>query len=50
MLSTYCKEIAEKFNMSSGLVQKLIPTLGYKEKVCTSLQKPPTVSRSGYET
>ena len=32
MLSTYCKEIAEKFNMSSGLVQKLIPTLGYKEK------------------
>ena len=32
MLSTYCKEIAEKFNMSSGLVQKLIPTLGDKEK------------------
>ena len=32
MLSTYCKEIAEKFNMSSGLVHKLIPTLGGKEK------------------
>ena len=32
MLSTYCKEIANKFNMSSGLVGKLIPTLGYKEK------------------
>ena len=32
MLSTYCKEIANKFNMSSGLVKKLIPTLGYKEK------------------
>ena len=32
MLSTYCKEIANKFNMSSGLVEKLIPTLGYKEK------------------
>ena len=32
MLSTYCKEIADKFNMSSGLVEKLIPTLGYKEK------------------
>ena len=32
MLSTYCKKIAEKFNMSSGLVEKLIPTLGYKEK------------------
>ena len=32
MLSSYCKKIAEKFNMSSGLVQKLIPTLGGKEK------------------
>ena len=32
MLSTYCKEIANKFNMSSGLVHKLIPTLGNKEK------------------
>ena len=32
MLSAYCKEIADKFNMSSGLVEKLIPTLGYKEK------------------
>ena len=32
MLSAYCEKIAEKFNMSSGLVQKLIPTLGGKEK------------------
>ena len=32
MLSAYCKKIAEKFNMSSGLVEKLIPTLGGKEK------------------
>ena len=32
MLSSYCKKIADKFNMSSGLVQKLIPTLGGKEK------------------
>ena len=32
MLSTYCKGIANKFNMSSGLVHKLIPTLGGKEK------------------
>ena len=32
MLSAYCEKIAEKFNMSSGLVHKLIPTLGYKEK------------------
>ena len=32
MLSAYCKGIANKFNMSSGLVHKLIPTLGGKEK------------------
>ena len=32
MLSAYCVEIADKFNMSSGLVEKLIPTLGDKEK------------------
>ena len=32
MLSAYCKEIADKFNMSSGLVEKLIPTLADKEK------------------
>ena len=32
MLSPYCKEIAEKFNVSTGLVSKLIPTLGDKEK------------------
>ena len=32
MLSTYCVKIADKFNMPSGLVEKLIPTLGNKEK------------------
>ena len=32
MLSAYCVKIADKFNMSSGLVEKLIPTLGDKEK------------------
>ena len=32
MLSAYCVEIADKFNMPSGLVEKLIPTLGNKEK------------------
>ena len=32
MLSDYCKKIAEKFNISSGLVHKLIPTLNSKEK------------------
>ena len=32
MLSDYCKKIADKFNISSGLVHKLIPTLNNKEK------------------
>ena len=31
-LSDYCNKIAEKFNISSGLVHKLIPTLNNKEK------------------
>ena len=32
MMSDYCKKIADKFNISSGLVHKLIPTLNDKEK------------------
>ena len=32
MLSDYCKNIADKFNISTGLVHKLIPTLNNKEK------------------
>ena len=32
MLSGYCKKIATKYNISTGLVQKLIPTLRNKEK------------------
>ena len=32
MLSNYCKKIVDKFNISSGLVHKLIPTLNDKEK------------------
>ena len=32
MLSDYSKKIAEKYNISTGLVHKLIPTLGNKEK------------------
>ena len=32
MLSNYCKKIADKYNISTGLVQKLIPTLSKKEK------------------
>ena len=32
MLSNYCQEIANKFNVSTGLVHKLMPTLSNKEK------------------
>jgi len=32
MLSEYCTKISEKYNISTGLVYKLIPTLGNKEK------------------
>ena len=31
MLSDYCKKISDKFNISTGLVYKLIPTLSNKE-------------------
>ena len=40
MLSDYCKNIATKYNISTGLVHKLIPTLSNKEKY---VQKPATV-------
>ena len=32
MLSDYCKKIATKYQISTGLVHKLIPTLKNKEK------------------
>ena len=32
MLSDYSKTISDKYNISTGLVSKLIPTLGNKEK------------------
>ena len=32
MLSDYCREISDKYNISIGLVSKLIPTLCNKEK------------------
>ena len=35
MLSAYCKKIAEKYNISIGLVSKLIPTLRDKSMYCT---------------
>ena len=36
MLSEYCKKIAAKYQISTGLVHKLIPTLSKKEKYGTS--------------
>ena len=41
MLSAYCKKIAEKYNISIGLVSKLIPTLRDKKEYvlhCCNLQ------------
>ena len=32
MISQYCKDIATRYNISTGLVHKLIPTLRNKEK------------------
>ena len=32
MLSAYCKKIAKKYNISTRLVSKLIPTLSYKKE------------------
>ena len=32
MLSGYCKKIAEKYDISIGLVRKLIPMLKYKKE------------------
>ena len=32
MLSAYCQQIAKKYNIATGLVAKLIPTLTKKEK------------------
>ena len=44
MLSDYCQKIAEKYGISTGLVYKLIPTLGKKErKVRIALQEPTVV-------
>ena len=34
-LSSYCHKIADKYNISTGLVRKLIPTLKNKEKYVT---------------
>ena len=36
MLSDYCRDIKNKFNINSGNVRKLIPTLRDKKKLCSS--------------
>ena len=48
MLSEYCKEIATKYNISTGLVRKLIPTL-YNRKIRTTLPKSTIIPRSRFE-
>ena len=32
MLSNYCKEIAKKYNISVGVVKKLVPSLNDQDK------------------
>ena len=46
MLSKYCKKISDTYNISIGLVQKLIPTLSNKKKLCLTLSKSTTLSKS----
>ena len=43
MLSKYCKEIADKYEIKVGNVKKLIPNLGNKTKYVTLLQKSSVV-------
>lgn len=47
MLSPYCETVREKYGITIGELRKLIPTLGDKKKVCTSLPKFAIISRSG---
>ena len=37
MLSNYSKKISDKYNISIGLVNKLIPNLKKERKICTTL-------------
>ena len=49
MLSAYCKKIAEKYNISIGLVSKLIPKLRDKKEYVLHYRNPPPVLRSRFE-
>ena len=40
MLSAYCKKIAKKYNISTGLVRKLIPTLRDKKEYVLHYRNP----------
>ena len=37
MLSAYCKKIAKRYNISTGLVRKLIQTLRDKKNMCCTI-------------
>ena len=43
MLSKYCSDIANKYGIKIGGVNKLVPNLRNKEKMCCSLQKSSVV-------
>ena len=42
MLSKYCSDIANKYELKIGGVNKLVPNIGNK-KICCSLQKSSVV-------
>ena len=49
MLSEYCKKIADKYNISIGLVNKLIPTLRDKEGYVLHYRNLQALPRSQFE-
>ena len=49
MLSDYCKDIKNKFKISSGNVHKLIPTLNDKEKYVLHEEKFKALFKSWFK-
>ena len=43
ILSKYCSNIANKYGIKVGGVNKLVPNLRNKKNICCSLQKPSVV-------